>query len=508
MLATVMPTAKAVSHGKKIIEYGWDIPTAQFVEENINDMENHPFEGIVFTISGDNPYAFDTRPWNEGDMQLDTLAQIQWHKFTDNFLLLWLGNRHLVDWFNDTDWQTIAANMRLYANAAKTAKCVGFVVDPEPYGPNPWQYTLQLYPGKSFAEVEAKVRQRGAQWLSAIQDEFPNPRILSLYLMDIVRAQSGDDPANIPYIEYALLRAFLEGMLDVASPGTVIIEGNEDAYYYDETNKYFDRYASLRNLPAGFLSLENQAKYADQVEIGMALYMDNVLVQPVLGTTSFPDDYKLKWWEHNVYYALATTDEYVWCYSEGMDWWKNDIFPGGEEGIVFVKQKYSQGLPLGFDFYKTSGDYWDLDVPATILTSPAVSITGPSYGATLIASVTITIQAAATGSNIERIEFYMNSQKYGESGGGSASYTWADLPAGAYIFLARVFDADGKHGTSGSLPVTIVNHAVYLPVIFKAPKPSGACLPAFQTLTYSRDGGKRVWWPNGKCQTVIENCSW
>ena len=99
MLPTVMPTAapaattRAASHGKKIIEYGWDIPTAQFVEQNVSDMENHPFDGIVFTISGDNPYAFDTRPWNKGDMQLDTLAQIQWRKFTDNFLLLWLSNR-------------------------------------------------------------------------------------------------------------------------------------------------------------------------------------------------------------------------------------------------------------------------------------------------------------------------------------------------------------------------------------------------------------------------------
>ena len=406
-------------------------------------------------------------------MQLDTLAQIQWDEFTDNFLILYSANYYGMDWFNDTHWQTIAANMRLYARAAKTARSVGIAFDPEPYGPNPWKYSERLYPDKSFAEVEAQVRQRGAQWLSAIQDEFPNPRILSFYLLSIVRGQSEDNPANIPNIPYALLRAFLEGMLDVASPATRIIDGNEYVHYNDETNKYFGDFPGhewLGNLPAGFISPENQAKYADQVDIGTSLYMDNVLVRPILGSVIFPDDYKQEWWKHNVYYALATTDEYVWCYSEQMNWWENVVFPGGEEGIVFAKEKYFQGLPLGFDLYKASEDYWDFDVPGTVITSPAVSITGPSYGATLTAPATITIQATATGSNIEMIEFYMNSQKYGESDSGSASYTWTDLPPGACTFLARVFDADGKHGTSGSLHVTIVSvgtsSEVYLPIIF------------------------------------------
>jgi hypothetical protein len=452
----------APSHVKKIIEYGWDVPTAQFVRENIREMEKRPFDGIVFWIWEVRPFAFGIEAWSIDDMKLDTLAQIEWEKFTDNFLLLWLGNQpgremnQVMDWYNDTHWQTISANMRLYAMAAQTADCVGIVIDPEPYGINPWLYSEELYPGKSFEEVAAKVRQRGAQWLSAIQDEFPNPRILSFFFMDIIRDLCNDDPENLPGISYALLPAFLEGMLDVASPATRIIDGGERAYYYDETNKFFNRHPWIMDLPPGFLSPENHAKYAERLEMGMALYVDNVLVEPIFGDVTFPEAFRKTWWRHNVYYALSTADEYVWCYSEEMDWWADDIIPGTEEGIVSSTAKYHQGLPLGFDLYKNPEDYWNWDVAGTVILAPTVSITGPPHGTTLTAPAMITIQATATGENIERIEFYVNSRKYGEFRGDSVSHTWTDLPSGNYTFLARVFDTEGGHGTSGSLHVAVV----------------------------------------------------
>ena len=66
---------------------------------------------------------------------------------------------------------------------------------------------------------------------------------------------------------------------------------------------------------------------------------------------------QLRFFEHNVYYALTTSDEYVWCYSERMNWWlspekteKDHILPQGvEEALVSARQKYEQGKPLGFN---------------------------------------------------------------------------------------------------------------------------------------------------------------
>ena len=58
---------------------------------------------------------------------------------------------------------------------------------------------------------------------------------------------------------------------------------------------------------------------------------------------------RAKWFEHNTYWALYTTDEYVWCYSERMNWWKDQTPPGLEAAIVNARQKIAEGKPLGFD---------------------------------------------------------------------------------------------------------------------------------------------------------------
>ncbi len=61
-----------------------------------------------------------------------------------------------------------------------------------------------------------------------------------------------------------------------------------------------------------------------------------------------PED-RSKWFEHNTYWALYTTDEFVWCYSERMNWWKNETPPGLESAIVNARQKITEGKPLGFE---------------------------------------------------------------------------------------------------------------------------------------------------------------
>jgi hypothetical protein len=96
-----------------------------------------------------------------------------------------------------------------------------------------------------------------------------------------------------------------------------------------------------------------RAKHGVQFQVGMALYMDQVLglrqpLEKYLGTYLTPQE-RLRWWEHNVYYALATSDEYVWCYSERMNWWQNQVPDGAEVAIRSARKKIAEGQPLGFD---------------------------------------------------------------------------------------------------------------------------------------------------------------
>ncbi len=189
--------AQEAYHFKKIIQYGWDVPTAEFIQKNIREMETRPFDGIIFRIGKANKTAFDFIAWDESQMEFDTLAQIRWDRFTDNFLLLWAFNKYrMVDWFDDSHWETITANLRLYARAAKTAGCIGICFDPEDYGTSTWIYNESFFPDKTFDEAEAMVRQRGGQFIEAIQEEFPDVRLLCFFLMLnlILHTLTGDNP--------------------------------------------------------------------------------------------------------------------------------------------------------------------------------------------------------------------------------------------------------------------------------------------------------------------------
>lgn len=89
------------------------------------------------------------------------------------------------------------------------------------------------------------------------------------------------------------------------------------------------------------------------------MYVDQTLGKRTTQTTShfLTPEQQLKFFEHNVYYALTTSDEYIWCYSERMNWWlspekagEDRVLPVGvEEMLISAQQKYKQGKHLGYD---------------------------------------------------------------------------------------------------------------------------------------------------------------
>jgi hypothetical protein len=90
------------------------------------------------------------------------------------------------------------------------------------------------------------------------------------------------------------------------------------------------------------------------VQAGQALYVDQnfALRQPnpdkFLSFHMSPEE-RARWFEHTIYWALYTTDEFVWCYSERMSWWKNEIPPGLERAIINAREKITSGKLLGFE---------------------------------------------------------------------------------------------------------------------------------------------------------------
>ena len=106
-----------------------------------------------------------------------------------------------------------------------------------------------------------------------------------------------------------------------------------------------------------------QASENDQPEAGTTAwvtYDDDMLYVAFRCAEPEPDKMKIvgergdpekrvRWFEHNVYYALTTTDEYVWCYSEMTNWWQNKVPEGAEAAIRSARSKVTREQPLGFE---------------------------------------------------------------------------------------------------------------------------------------------------------------
>jgi len=352
--------APAGAPSKKLIEYGWDVPTPAQMRDQLPAMEKRPFDGLIFQLSGGHN-AFVTKPLEASGFAEDEriLRDLPFTRFQDNFVLVWGSPAADFDWFSDGQWEAIEANAKLLVGVAQAGRVKGICFDPEPYDFSLWNYAKQPKTNDhTFAEYRAKVRERGAQLMRAFETAMPGATILTFFHLSLF-----DRYATLPEAErerrlarerWGLMPDFFVGMLAAASPKARFIDGNENAYYYTSREQYFRAYHAIHERARGLVPPELREKYERQVQAGQALYVDQnfALRQPntekYLSYRMTPED-RAKWFEHNTYWALYTTDEYVWCYSERMNWWKDQTPPGLEQAIVNAREKITEGKPLGFD---------------------------------------------------------------------------------------------------------------------------------------------------------------
>jgi hypothetical protein len=363
-LIAVVPTVLSVASPKNLpsskkatIELGWDAPTPDWLKANITTMEQRPFDGMMVNLHAGKTFM-NKKPYPESAFTQDRadLAAVSSSKLNQNFITMWSAREAGWDWFSDADWAAAETNARNFAKTAKFGKVQGFMFDPEPYGTNPWSYSAELYPKQSFVSVQSKVRQRGAAFLTAVQAEMPNVKILTLMGLSVVRSQALDG-GNLEKATWALWASFIDGMLDVIGPKVELIDGNEGSYYY-RTPADFDAFKTEKQQSREYVSPKNRATYDKRVSIASSVFVDgdlNLLNSPRFFGFYLPtDSERLQFLEHNLFHALRTSDRYVWVYNEHMDWWgsqgKGVRLPNGlEAAIASARKKNADRKPLGFD---------------------------------------------------------------------------------------------------------------------------------------------------------------
>lgn len=331
-------TAVPTRPRKKLIELGWDIPTTDYLRRHWEKMEaNAPFDGVIYDLATkasdgtvcSSQTLFTKRPWNRADFDVcvDDLKSCDFKRFRNNFIRI---NFYPVDfeWTDDDAWAAVSDKARICAEVARATNgdiCFDF----ESYGKAMFKYDASL--GLSFDEAKALARRRGAQFGGAIVDVYPDVVILALWLNSI-NFSAGKAP-NPDFAlrggHYALLPAFIDGLLDAAAPETVLVDGCENGYYMNGASEY-ERAALDALLATGpgaaLVSPENLAKYRAQVQIGFGFYLD--MYSNPKGSTYYrgpePGETRFDRMVANLKAAWNAADEYVWIYGEKKRWWPTD----------------------------------------------------------------------------------------------------------------------------------------------------------------------------------------
>ena len=79
-----------VAPKKKLIEFGWDMPSPAQLRDNLAVYENLPFDGIGVKLPVGQEIFIKT-PYPDADYQAqrDILSSIKFTNLTDNFLVIW-----------------------------------------------------------------------------------------------------------------------------------------------------------------------------------------------------------------------------------------------------------------------------------------------------------------------------------------------------------------------------------------------------------------------------------
>jgi hypothetical protein len=350
MLLSLPNTLGKAEESKKLIFFGWNSPSPSYLRENIETIRQQPFEGVAVQLSaGDR--AFTLQAYPEADFAKDQadLTAIDYGTLTDNFITITVSVEAEWHWTNPDHWAAAESNIRNMAKTGAAAGFKGILFDSEPYLHSPWAYNAEAFGGADFEAAKAIVREKGARFIEIVREEMPNARILSIWLMSYIRFL---DPATLSEDTYALFPAFVEGMFIAAGDSIAMIDGNESAYYYLQTSEFDQtRQALLEGLP--LLGTEYQPLVETALQVGQSVYVDGVM--NLWNSPRFVGYYmpnkagNLALLEHNVYHALRTADEYVWLYSENMNWWTGTIPEGLREAVESAKRKIAAGEPLGFD---------------------------------------------------------------------------------------------------------------------------------------------------------------
>lgn len=328
---------KAYSQNVKIIEFGWDYPDIHELSTRLDSMQNTPFDGICFSFQKNIMEAFDVTLKNDSYYEFKRLQSLKWGKYSNNFIILRGFSKTGGNWFNDKAWKNISENMINLSRVMKIKNIKGILFDPEYYYEdelfNPWTFSSEQYPGKTLLQVQNQVKQRGKQFISSLQKLESSFTFISIWMASLIAEEKKYTP--LKDTRHVLLISFIEGLLEKKNKNVIITDGNEYAYWNSKPSQFLEAKSLLRNTMSELLHSEKSKKEVENIQIAQPVYYDGLM-----GTNSpigkeLKRNIKWKWLNENLKYAIASSDQYLWFYSERYNWWRG---PANDTLLTILKE--------------------------------------------------------------------------------------------------------------------------------------------------------------------------
>lgn len=339
---------------KKIIEFGWDNPTPEYLDRNLKQIEIYvPHDGIGIDISklvtlpdgkkrNNGYYGFSkipfSREWYKADIKHLKSIHSRAKHLKYNFLNISASSfTREFNLYDDEFWDIVCEKFGIFAWVAKQGGCVGIRLDLEDYGNQQiWKYRPSR--DRSWDEAWEKARLRGRQWMNAMSKEYPDITVFLFFSLDLMLGEADGSPDMYQRLSSngsGLLAAFFNGIYDVLPPKAKIIDGMESSGYAAcELNSYYGIRALRNERFPQFLCPENREKFRNQAGLACAAYMtpyyngqwDKILKEENLTPVKF--------FRRNFAWAVQYSDEYVWTWSESRKWFPIKYLYGWQEKIL------------------------------------------------------------------------------------------------------------------------------------------------------------------------------
>jgi hypothetical protein len=161
--------------------------------------------------------------------------------------------------------------------------------------------------------------------MRAFNRGYPGLTVLYNYGMT-VGSQSGA-PRDFASFKYGLLMPFIEGMIEAADEGAVLVDAFEGSYIYRDELQFLQAYKLIKGMTRDNYA-RNPQRYGEIMRAGFGLWLDhNYCGEPGLTPVNCPSGFSPDTFRQAINYALQYTDRYVWVYSQGVNWYTNEGVP-------------------------------------------------------------------------------------------------------------------------------------------------------------------------------------